>query len=282
LEFIEIMKFPLLACIVLAGMHCYLGLHVVMREVIFVDLALAQIAAMGAAVGLFAGSDPDSIQPYFWSLGFTFIGAAMFSIARFRDQRVPQEAIIGIVYAVSSAIAILVLSKSAVEGEQVENMLKGQLIFVGWPEIIKLTLVCVAVAVVHVIFRKPLFAVSGAGSRADQLGVRVWAWDLLFYMTFGLVITSAVQIAGVLLVFSFLIAPAICAMLFMNSITARLLMGWTIGMIATVLGLAASYHWDTPAGVSIVAAFGLILAICVVTYALVSPRHAKPEGHAAS
>src|SRR3989338_959564 len=102
--FFEIMAWPFLACLVLAGIHAYLGLHVIEREVIFVDLALAQIAALGGSLALVVGYGMDSAHSYWLSLGFTIAGAAIFSLTRFKKQLIPQEAIIGITYAVSAAL----------------------------------------------------------------------------------------------------------------------------------------------------------------------------------
>jgi len=267
---LDILFAPFVACVVLTGMHCYLGLHVVMREVIFVDLALAQIAAMGAAVGTLAGLPPDSFQAYGCALGFTFFGAAIFAVGRFRDQRVPQEAIIGITYAVASAVTILILSKSAVEREQIEQMLVGRLLFVDWGQILKITLISVVVAVLHIAARKPFFAISRHGVQAAASGLHVRAWDFVFYASFGLVVTTAVQIAGVLLVFSLLVGPAICAMLFFESVAARLVAGWVLGMAGTLAGLTASLHWDLPPGVSIVAAFGALVLLSSLLYGALS------------
>ncbi len=262
----ELMLAPFVACLVIAGIHCYLGMHIVTRGVIFVDLALAQIAALGAAVGVLAGFSPESWHTQAWALGFTVFGAAIFALGRFRDQRVPQEAIIGIVYAVSNAVTVLVLSKTATEREHIEHMLVGRLLFVDWDQIIPIAIIYAVIAVLHYLWRKPFLAISRDAEAAEKQGYRIRLWDFLFYVTFGVVVTNSVQIAGVLLVFSFLVAPAICAMLFFRSIPARLAMGWALGLIGPVLGLAASLKWDFPPGVSIVAAFGLLVLACSLIY----------------
>ncbi len=273
-DILDIIWLPFVACVVLTGIHCYLGLHVVMRGVIFVDLALAQIAAMGTAVGLAAGLAPGSVQAYFVSLGFTFVGAAVFSLARFRDHRVPQEAMIGITYAVSTAMSLLILSKTAVETEQLKSMLEGELLFVTWPQVTRTLIVYGCVGLVHWCFRRPFFDSSrNHGGPAAATGQR--KWDFVFYMTFGLVVTSSVQIAGVLLVFSFLVVPAVCAMMFFDSVAARLLTGWSLGIAATVAGLSASWRWDLPPAMSIVAVFGLMVIAASAAYAVVR-RRAEP------
>jgi zinc/manganese transport system permease protein len=266
----EILAAPFAACLILTGIHCYLGIHVVMREVIFVDLALAQIAAMGAAVATLAGYDPHSAIAHATAMGFTFLGAAVFAVGRFRDRRVPQEAIIGIVYAVSSALTVLVLAHTAFGPEEIRHMLVGRLLFVGWDEVGLTALIYGGIAVVHVLLRRPFFAISRSAEKARLAGYRTRLWDFIFYVTFGVVVTSSVQIAGVLLVFSFLVVPAVCAMMFFGSVGPRLLMGWVLGMLASAGGLWASATWDLPTGASVVGMFGAIFAASAVVYSIVS------------
>lgn len=263
---LETLAAPFIACLVLTGIHCYLGIHVLMREVIFVDLALAQIAAMGAAVSTLLGFEPHATPAYLCSVGFTVVGAALFALGRFRNRRVPQEAIIGIVYAVSSAVAILILSKSPVGRDEIEHMLVGRLLFVDWSEIGWTVLIYLGVGVGHVVWRKRFFAISISAEEARRAGLRVRLWDFLFYVTFGLVVTSSVMMAGVLLVFAFLVVPAVCAMMFFSTIGRRLLAGWGFGLLASIIGLSASAGWDLPTGASVVAAFGALLIVCAAVY----------------
>jgi len=262
---------PLAACVILTGIHCYLGIHVLMREVIFVDLALAQIAGMGMAFGVLFGVMPATPQGYLVALSFTLVGAAIFALGRFRDRRVPQEAVIGIVYAVSSAVAILALSKTAIESDEIENMLVGRLLFVGWTEVAVTTVIYAAIGVIHIFFRRRFFAISHHGADAGS-GLSVKLWDFLFYATFGVVVTSSVKMAGVLLVFCFLIVPAACAMMFFRSVRARLLAGWGLGLLGSVLGLTASALWDLPTGAAIVAAFGALFLACAAFYAVIGRK----------
>lgn len=259
---IDLLLAPLVACLILTGIHCYLGIHVLMRGVIFVDLALAQIAALGAGVGIVLGFAPGSVGAYAFALAFTFIGASVFSLGRFKDRRVPQEAVIGIVYAVGSAATILVLSHSAAELEQIEQMLVGHLLFVDWHEVGKTAGIYSVIAAIHIAARRPFLAVSRSESSAGDAPRHARLWDLLFYTTFGVVVTSSVQLAGVLLVFSFLIVPAACAMIFLTGTGPRLLAGWGFGLLGSAAGLGASAIWDFPAGVSVVATFGAMFALC--------------------
>lgn len=261
IDFMTVMWKPLIACLILAGIHVYLGLHIIERKVIFVDLSLAQIAALGATVALLFGYDLHSHATYWFSLIATFAGAIVFSLTRSRQERVPQEAIIGIVYAISAASAILILSRTAEGDEHIRHMLVGNILLVDAYEIIKLFLLYSAVGLFHWIFRKKFLLISTQPDKAYERKISIKFWDLLFYLSFGLVVTSSVEVAGVLLVFSFLIAPSVAAILLASTIRTRLVIGWMVGLIASLLGIAFSYFLDFPTGASIVCIFGLILVI---------------------
>jgi zinc/manganese transport system permease protein len=261
MEMLTLMAAPCGVCLILTGIHCYLGLHIVTRGVIFVDLALAQIAAFGAVLALFFGYELSSIQAYILSLLFTFVGAGIFALGRFREKVVPQEAIIGIVYAVFSAAAILVLDRAPHGHEAMKAMLVGSILYVNWQEVFKILLIYLAVGIFHFVFRRKFFLISQDADEARRRGVKVVFWDFLFYITFGFVVTSSVKIAGVLLVFSYLIVPAACAMLLAKGILKRLVLGWAIGFLASVFGLFFSAKWDLPTGASVVTCFGLALVI---------------------
>lgn len=258
-EFLRVMALPFLACLILAGIHAYLGLHVIERQVIFVDLALAQIAALGAGLALVFGQSFESSYAYWLSLGLTIIGAGIFSLSRFKKQAIPQEAIIGITYAVSAALLVLVLSRSGEGDEHIRQSLVGNILLVKDSEVFKIFLIYSAIGLFHFIFRNQFFLISQNPQAAFEKGWNVRFWDFLFYLSFGFVVTSSVKIAGVLLVFSFLIVPAACAVLFSKNPTVRLIFGWGVGLAASVLGMAVSYFWDFPTGASVVCVFGVIL-----------------------
>jgi len=261
MDMLTLMAAPFAACLILAGIHCYLGLHVVTRGVIFVDLSLAQIAAFGAVLALLFGYELSSPQAYVVSLLFTFIGAGIFAVSRLREKVIPQEAIIGIVYAVFSALAILVLDRAPHGHEALQTMLVGSILYVNWHDVLKLFVVYSAIGVFHYIFRQRFLLISRDVAEAKRQGIRVMLWDLLFYITFGFVVTSSVKIAGVLLVFSYLVVPATCAMLMARGTLHRLVIGWSIGFLVSVLGLFFSARWDLPTGASVVACFGVALLV---------------------
>ncbi|MBI4227905.1 MAG: metal ABC transporter permease [Candidatus Omnitrophica bacterium] len=216
-------------------------------------------AALGATVGFLFGFGLHHQANYLFALGFTFLGAAIFAATRFRKARVPHEAIIGVVYAVAAAAAILVLSRAADGGEELKGLLVGHLLLVGWPAVIKVTAIYAIIGLVHWLVRRPLLLISQDPERAFAQGLRVRWWDLFFYMTFGFVVTSSVEMAGVLVVFSFLIVPAICGVLLGRGSGRRLWIGWGIGALTSALGVIASYLGDLPTGATVVCAFGAVL-----------------------
>jgi zinc/manganese transport system permease protein len=256
---IELLALPFLACLVLTGIHAYLGLHVLARGVIFVDLALAQVAALGITVALLAGHAPGSAAAYWYALVFAVGGGLLFAVSRVRRAPIPQEAVIGIVYAVSAAVTVLVVDRAPQGAERIKQLLVGSILTVTAGDVAALAALYAAVGLVHVLARRPLLAISFAPAVATGPGVI--AWDALFYASFALVVTSSVRLAGVLLVFSYLVVPAAIAALLVGGIGARLLVGWLVGAVVSAAGLAAAWRWDLPTGAAVVAAFGVALAL---------------------
>ena len=271
LELLGFLYLPLLAGLILTGIHAYLGVHVVERGVIFVDLSLAQIAALGTTIAYLAGHELHSSVTYFWSLGFTIFGAAIFAFTRVhRETRIPQEAIIGIVYAVSAAAAILAMSKAPEGTEHLKDMLVGNILTVSKHTVIETAALYAAVGVFHYVFRKKFLAIS-LGEQIPHIKL----WDFLFYTSFGFVVTSSVAIAGVLLVFSYLIVPSVAAMLFARSIGKRLAIGWTMGAVVSAIGIMISFQADLPTGAAIVCTFGIALLLLAIVRTLLPGRGEK-------
>jgi len=261
---LQFLAAPFAASLILTGIHAYLGVHVVERGVIFVDLSLAQIAALGATIAILmpiTNGDPHAPVVYWISLAFTFVGALLFSTIRGRRARIPQEAIIGICYAVASAAAILAMSKATSESEHLKDMLVGNILAVSWPEVGKTALLYGAIGTFHFIFRHKFLLISMDPKRAEAEGISIRFWDFLFYASFGFVVTSSVSIAGVLLVFCYLIVPSVAAMLYADTIGRRLAIGWTMGTIVSALGVYLSLRVDLPTGATIVCTFGVVLAM---------------------
>jgi len=263
---------PFVASLILTGIHAYLGVHVVERGVIFVDLSLAQIAALGATIALLmpiTGGDPHAAVTYWVSLAFTFLGALVFSTIRSRHARIPQEAVIGICYAVASAAAILAMSKATSESEHLKDMLVGNILAVSWPEVGKTGVLYGAIGAFHYIFRHNFLAISLNPQKAEEEGIPIKVWDFLFYASFGFVVTSSVAIAGVLLVFCYLIVPSVAAMLYADTIGRRLAIGWSMGTVVSALGVYLSLKLDLPTGATIVCTFGIVLIIMAAVRPLV-------------
>jgi len=279
-DFFSVMMWPMIACLALPGMLVYLGLHIVKREIIFVDLALAQVAALGTCLGLLLGHRVNDWQTYLLALSFTFIGAVIFTFTRNRQSHaVPQEAIIGIVYVVAAAASIVLLSKGDAEAnEEIKRTLIGDVLTVNPVQIGRTFALYLVIGVIHIVFRKKFLAISFEPERALAEGLRVRWWDFLFYILFGFVVTSFVQIGGVLMIFSYLIVPAVCASFLASRLRSLLLIGWLTATLSSIAGLFFSYHYDLPTGAAIICVLGLALVLAVLVSSLKRRLQAAPRG----
>jgi zinc/manganese transport system permease protein len=257
----EVMFWPIVACVLLPWLLVYLGLHVVQRGIIFIDIAMAQMASLGLCLAVLFHFDLESWTTFGIGLGFTLVGAAIFSVTGKRTSQIPQEAVIGIAYVVAAAAAVLLLSRAAEGDEQIKNMLVGNILLVSPREVWERFALFAAVGAFHFALRKNFLLVSFNRDAAYQKGLRVRWWDFLFYAVFGLVVTSFVRLAGVLLVFSYLIAPAVCGINLATRTGNRLLIGWIVALIGGIGGLFLSYWWDLPSGAAIVCTFGVLLVV---------------------
>ncbi|HEY6552559.1 MAG TPA: metal ABC transporter permease [Vicinamibacteria bacterium] len=272
---LQFLAAPFAASLILTGIHAYLCVHVVERGVIFVDLSLAQIAALGSTMAIllpFTDGDAHGPWVYWTSLAFTFIGAAIFSTIRSQKARIPQEAIIGISYAVASGATILAMSHATSESEHLRDMLVGNILAVSWPEVGKTAALYAVVGLFHYVFRRQFLTISMNHGQDQVNGLNVKLWDFLFYASFGFVVTSSVSIAGVLLVFCYLIVPSVAAMLYADRIGPRLAIGWSMGTLVSALGIYLSVKLDLPTGAAMVCTFGLVL----ILMAVVKPLFRRP------
>jgi zinc/manganese transport system permease protein len=263
---LDLLFWPFVAGVVLAGIHAWYGQHVLARGVVFVDLSLAQMAVLGLTVAILAGHPVQSEAGYWYALAFAASGALLFAAARAHEQAVPQEAVIGIVYAVSAALGVLVLDRAPQGAEHIKQLLIGSILSVTPREVGALALLYAAVGALHLILRRPLVEVSFHPLAARAMRRNVFLWDLFFYASFALVVTSSVRIAGVLLVFSYLIIPAALASLFVQGILARLALGWALGALLTAAGLLASWYGDLPTGPAVVVAFGAAAGVVAIVF----------------
>jgi zinc/manganese transport system permease protein len=261
IEQLPFLFWPFMALLAIAAIHVYLGLHVVERGVIFVDLSLAQVAVLGAAIATLFGHDTHDPITLAFALGFTVIGATMFSLTRSEHGQVPQEAIIGIVYAVSAAATVLILNNAPHGAEHIRDVLVGQLLAVGPDDVRRLVVAYAVIGALHLWWASRLLQISRDPEGARTRGLRVKLWDFAFYVTFGLTVALSVELAGVLVVFIYLIVPSVTAMLLAHSVPARLALGWGVAITGSVLGILLSVGISAPLGASVVCAFGGLLAI---------------------
>ena len=279
MNFLSVMALPLLACLLLVSILPALGRHVLARGVIFVDLALAQIAALGQSVAFLLGAEPHDPAMYYWSFGFTLLGAALFSFLWDREHSVLQEAFIGISFALATAATLLLLSNAPHGAEHVSGALSGEALgWVTWRDITIMAVLYAVVGAFLVLARRRLMLCSEDPHAARRQGLSVRKWDFLFYAAFGLVVTSSVKVAGVLAVFSYLIVPVVCATLLGRRGAGRLAWAWAIGFVVSVLGAVLSYLRDWPMGATIVCLFGLTVAVVSLS---VRMRYVDAEASAA-
>jgi zinc/manganese transport system permease protein len=274
-DLLALMWVPFLMCLVLTGIHAYLGFHVIAREVVFVDIALAQIAALGATGAFLGGFAPGTWPSYAASLGAALAGAAVLSLTRAPGRRVSQEAVIGVVYAVSAAAAVLLLDRTPHGAEHLRAMLVGSILAVSGREVLEVGALYALVGALHWACRGPLVRISTDPDGAWAQGLRVRWWDFLFYASFAVVVTSSVRIAGVLLVFAYLIVPALAASLVRGSLSSRLATGWGFGAAVSAAGMVASAALDLPTGAAVVCTFGLALAVLAAGLALAARGRAS-------
>jgi zinc/manganese transport system permease protein len=242
-----------LVAVCLVGIHVYFGIQVLARQVIFVDLALAQIAALGATAAFMLGHSAQSPAAYGYSLGFTLLAAVLLAFTRAWGTRVPQEALIGVIYVVAAAAAILLIDRAPQGAEHLKQILTGNILTSGLNEVAVIVPLYATVGLLHWLLRRQL---TGTGL----------FWEFVFYASFGVVVTSSVAIAGVLLVFSFLIIPAAIGVMFAASPARQLAIGWITGTLTSAAGLAASFAFDLPTGAAMVCAFGAALAVAGLLY----------------
>ena len=261
-DMVSLLWAPFLMCLVLTGIHAYLGIHVIAREVVFVDIAMAQIAALGATAAFLVGYELDSWVSYTIGVAATLVGALVLAITRSRERRVSQEAVIGIVYAVSAAAAILLSDRAPHGAEHVRAMLVGNVLAVQGVEVLEVGMLYAVIGGFHWLCRKPFLLISADPEGAYEAGLNIRLWDFVFYASFGAVVTSSVRIAGVLLVFSYLIVPALAGIVLGGgTVVRRLIIGWTFGTLVSVIGITLSAVLDLPTGATVVCAFGLTLLV---------------------
>jgi zinc/manganese transport system permease protein len=261
IEMLTFMAAPFAACLILVGIHAYFGFHVIERRVLFVDLAVAQFAALGAIVGFINNHHPGELGSTLYSMAFATLAAVVFAFTRVRDPKLPQEAIIGVTFVVASAACILIADRAPEGAAHPKETLAGSLLWVTWPTVMKDLVIYSAIGLFHWLLRHRFMLVTTDPAEAYRRGWKLAWWDFLFYLSFGITITFSVEIGGILMVFAYLVIPACIAILLASSMRVRLFLGWGIGFLGSALGLIASYVWDFPTGPAIVVVLGLMLGL---------------------
>lgn len=258
----SLMLLPFLECIILVGIHSYLGLHVIRRQIIFIDITLAQLAALGASIAFIMGYKPFQIQTFFISFFTALLGGIIFSLTRQKEREgVPQEGIIGLGFAIAASLSVLILDKFATGTEHMKDIFMGNLLWVRKEDFLKALFIYLIIGIIFALFHRKFLMVSGGAENSKPKDHSIFFWDVIFYTLFALVITTSVEVAGVFLVFTFLITPALMAVQATKNFGKQLLIGWIAGTMASLLGLILSYIFDFPSGPSVVIAYALLLII---------------------
>ena len=260
---------PLLGCILIVLINVYFGIHVIKREIIFIDIALASIAALGSALAMVLfdiGHDELSqgdhaFWPYLFSLGFISIASLAFTFLRNKTIAIPLEAIIGIAYAVATTLTVIILDKGAGGDVHVHDMLVGTILWISGPQLARLAVVVLITGAFHIVFRKKFMNLTESFHKQESNIKRPKMWEFLFYFSFGLVVVEAVNIAGILTVFAFLILPASLAVILKGNWTTKLIVGWLSGIAASFAGLLFSLRLDVPSAPVIITVLGIILLL---------------------
>src|SRR5215470_6573543 len=266
---ISFLIYPFAASVAFVLIHAYLGVHVLRRNIIFADLALAQLSALGATVAFALGYAPVSPAGFAYAFAFTTLGAALLTATRVLTRFVSQEAFVGILYVAATAATVLVVDRSPQGAEHVKKILIGSILTVEPPELIKFVVLYGVIGLMHWFARRPMLAVAGEAEPAGRSRLAVSLWDFLFFLSFGVVVTSSVTTAGVLLVFSFLIVPAVIGSMFSRAVPMVLAIAWSAGILASARGLAGSFVLDLQTGAAMVVAFVVMLAFAGLAKALV-------------
>jgi zinc/manganese transport system permease protein len=266
---ISFLIYPFAASVAFVLIHAYLGVHVLRRNIVFADLALAQLSALGATVAFALGHAPASPAGFAYAFAFTALGAMLLTATRALARFVSQEAFVGILYVAATAATVLVVDRSPQGAEHVKKILIGSILTVEPPELIKFAVLYGAIGLLHWLARRPMLAVATEAQPTGRSPLGVSLWDFLFFLSFGVVVTSSVTTAGVLLVFSFLIVPAVIGAMFSRAVPVVLAIAWSTGILASAAGLAGSFVLDLPTGAAMVVAFVLMLALAGLAKALV-------------
>lgn len=248
---------PITVCILLAGILSYFGNHILSRGIIFIDIALAQIAALGTMIGLLLGFAEESLSVQIISYAFTIVIIALFALTKFKKQLIPQEAIIGIIYCLGLGLAMLLAERIPGGSNFITKTITGNVLWVTWEKVLSCFILFAIIAVIHLFFQKFFIRISGPNDGLPFSPAKTRLFELLFYITFGIVIVKAVPVGGVFLVFTLLIAPTATATLFTQKWRSRFIWSWIIGILGSFSGIYISYRLNISNGPAIVCLLGI-------------------------
>ncbi len=241
-------------------LHTYMGLHVIRRTIIFCDLVLAQLAAFGALVGIALGIQYATAGSYVFPMLTVLVGSVLLAAINPRTPLIPREAVIGIMFAMALIASLLLGDKLSGGGAHVTKTLVGSMLWVNWTLVGVTVVVYVLLMVFHFRFRHKFI---GLTDNPEAVRHRRF-WDFLFFATQGVITVLIVPIAGVLLAYAFLMIPATIAAMFSKGWLRAVVLGWSVGFAACVLGLVLSYNANLPYGPTLVLALGVCFLGAVV------------------
>lgn len=263
-DFITFMAAPALGCLVMSFIFTYFGIHVLKRGIVFIDLSMAQLAALGTTVAFSLNLEEHSFGTFLFSIGFVFLGASFFTIVRFMTPRISQEAVIGIVYVVAASLAVIVADHSPRAAEHIQHTLNGSILWLSWGEVLWLLTTFIALGAFLWATRNPFSECTDQANSKDPYTRQLGFWDFVFYLALGLAIVACIQTAGIFLIFTLLIIPAACAIQLYDSLGKQLLSGILMSILVCWTGLGLSFTFDLPTGPTLVCAFGITFMATLV------------------
>ncbi len=255
---IDFMRHALITGLLVGIMCSFIGVYIVLRRIVFVGASLAQISSSGFAVGILFG-----IDPVLSALGLTLMGVLIFGY-NLQSKTIPQDSTLALGYTMASAGSILLLSKHPRGDADLMGLLFGNILTITPDQIYVLLATLIILGGIHLIFYKEFLFISFDPEMAETLGYRPQVWNIVFYITVGILISLAVKSAGILLVFGLLVIPPIVAIMLTEKMKRIFILSVLTSVISIPTGLYLSFTQDFPSGPTIVAVMSVILFISFI------------------